>query len=445
MNNKEITIVYIVTGIYKQFFENFLESLKNLFIGYPKHLIVISDGLVEYHNKKYGETLIHIEEFIDYPYPTINYNKFQIVHHYAQKYNAQNIMYFDAETIINEYDQCINNFLLDKINDNKIVTMWTGVFQHKNLNDFFWGTDFCSLYGYYFGNFDDFHLVNRYMQIYKGNKWIQTSFFMTNLSTLEYFANKIKKFINYNNRMINMKLNFSDEAIFNYFNYYTDSDKIYADFFNREIDQSNIKDDIDLSHVFFTHKYKSPIEKAKIKFLTNNKLELFILYNENSLEYVENVNKFFINNFDKIKISGFGCKQNNDYYSYQCFNCYTPIFNRYIELDNDSFECDKCILKDKDFYYDDIDINNFIYTNDHDYIIPYCIPNVYGFIVNFTDNVYNFDYNEFIEGEYDYIEGKSFDDFNNLNDIDFVVFSKKYIKAWLDNNIDFTPKVYELK
>ena len=49
-----------------------------------------------------------------------------------------------------------------------------------------------------------------------------------------------------------MKLNFSDEAIFNYFNYYTDSDKIYADFFNREIDQSNIKDDIDLSHVFFT-------------------------------------------------------------------------------------------------------------------------------------------------------------------------------------------------
>ncbi len=196
MNNKEITIVYIVTGIYKQFFENFLESLKNLFIGYPKYLIVISDGLIEYHNKKYGETLIHIEEFIDYPYPTINYNKFQIVYHYAQKYNAQNIMYFDAETIINEYDQCINNFLLDKINDNKIVTMWSGVFQHKNINDFFWGTDFCSLYGYYFGNFDDFHLVNRCMQIYKGNKWIQTSFFMTNLSTLEYFANKIKKFIN---------------------------------------------------------------------------------------------------------------------------------------------------------------------------------------------------------------------------------------------------------
>ena len=318
-------------------------------------------------------------------------------------------------------------------------------FQHQNINDFFWGTDFCSLYGYYFGNFDDFHLVNRCAQIYKGNKWIQTSFFMTNLSTLEYFANKIKKFINYNNRMINMKLNFIDEAIFNYFNYYTDSDKIYTDFFNREIDQSNIKNDIDLSHVFFTHKYKSPVEKAQIKFLTNNKLELFILYNENSLEHVENVNKFFINNFDKIKISGFGCKQDNDYYSYQRFNCYTPIFNRYIELNNDAFGYDRCILKDKDFYYNDIDINNFIYTNDHDYIIPYCIPDVYGFIVNFTDNVYNFDYNEFIEGEYDYIEGKSFDDFNNLNDIDFVVFSKKYIKAWLDNNIDFTPKVYELK
>lgn len=444
MNNKEITIVYIVTGIYKQFFENFLESLKNLFIGYPKHLIIISDGLIEYHNKKYGETLIHIEEFIDYPYPTINYNKFQIVYNYAKKYNAQNIIYFDAETIINEYDPSINNFLLDKINDNKIVTMWSGFFQHQNINDFFWGTDFCSLYGYYFGNFDDFHLVNRCAQIYKGNKWIQTSFFMTNLSTLEYFANKIKKFINYNNRMINMKLNFSDEAIFNYFNYYTDSDKIYTDFFNREIDQSNIKNDIDLSHVFFTHKYKSPIEKTKIKFLTNNKFELFILYNENSLEYVENVNKFFINNFDKIRISGFGSKQNTDYYSFQHFNCHTPIFNRYIELDNDAFENDICILKDKYFYYNDIDINNFIYTNDSDYIIPFCVPDVYGFIINFNDNVYNFDYNEFIEGEYDYIEGKSFDDFNSLNDIDFVIFSKKYIKAWLDNNIDFTPKVYKL-
>ena len=69
---------------------------------------------------------------------------------------------------------------------------------------------------------------------------------------------------------------------------------------------------------------------------------------------------------------------------------------------------------------------------------------MYGFIINFNDNVYNFDYNEFIEGEYDYIEGKSFDDFNSLNDIDFVIFSKKYIKAWLDNNIDFIPKVYKL-
>ena len=444
--NNNITIVYIVTGIYKQFFEKFLESLKNLFIGYQKQLIVVSDGLVEYHNKKYRETLIHVEEFIDYPYPTININKFQIVYHYAKKYNAENILYFDSETIIEEYDNSINDFLLDKINDNKIVTMYPGYFQHKNnyINNFFWGTDFCTMYGHYHGHFDDFNFINRFVQIYKDNKWIQTSFFMTKLPVLKYFADKIKQFINFNNRMINLKLNFTDEAIFNYLNYYLDSDKIYVDFFNKEIDQNNMREDIDLSHVFFIYKYETPKGKSEIKFMTNYKFELFILYNEDSLEYVENVNKFFITNFNKVKISGYGYKQNTNYYEFDHFNCCTPIFNRYIELNDNVFSENGCILTEKNFYYDVIDINDFIYPNDDLCIEPPCIPDVYGFINHMTDDVFNFNYEEFYEGEYDYIEGKSFNELENMTDIDFIIFSKKYIKAWFENN-EYIPKVYKIK
>lgn len=443
MKTEKIDIFYIATGVYKRFFQNFLDSLKNLFKGYNKQLIVISDDLMDYDHKKYGETIVYIEHYINYPYPFINTNKFQIIDYYAQKYNSENILYFDCETIIEEYDDELNTFLLNKINDNKIVGMYTGIFQHNNINirNFMWGTDVMSSFGYYHGNFDDFNLLNRTVLYEKDYKWIQTSFFMTKPFILHYFAEKIKALINYNNRILNMKLNFTDETWFNYLNYYCDSDKIYANYFNKEIDQNNLKNEVDPFYTFFKYKYNMPMEKMYIKFGTNNKFEVFILYNEDSLEFIENVHKFFIKNFNKIMISGYGKDEYPINYDLDVYRYHMPIFYRYINLWDDWYTKNNIeILKENTFYYDIIAINQY---GDGDMEIL-CTPTVYGFVNHITEDAFNFNYEEFYEGEYDYIEGRSFSDLENITDIDLVIFSKKYINAWFNNN-EYIPKVYKIK
>ena len=73
-----------------------------------------------------------------------------------------------------------------------------------------------------------------------------------------------------------------------------------------------------------------------------------------------------------------------------------------------------------------------------------CTPTVYGFVNHITEDAFNFNYEEFYEGEYDYIEGRSFSDLENITDIDLVIFSKKYINAWFNNN-EYIPKVYKIK
>lgn len=440
----EIGIFYIATGVYKLFFQNFLDSLKNLFKGYNKQLIVISDGLEEYDHKKYGETLITVENFINYPYPFINTNKFQIVDHYAKKYNIENILYFDCETIINEYNDDIDNFLLNKINEGKFVSMYSEYFQKSDIQNFMWGTDFISFYGKYNNGFNDFDLMNRNVLLNKDYKWIQTSFFFTKYDLLHYFAEKIKSLVNYN-RILNMKLNFTDETWFNYLNCYYDGNKVYGDYFNDIIDKNGINKDLDLSHVFFKYKYSIPKEKTFIKFGTNNKFEVFILYNEDSMEFIEKVNKFFIKNFNNIKISGYGTPVYEPDFHFDHYKYYTPIFYRFINVFDYWFENNNVdIIKEKKFYYDLININKQVYIENAAININ-DLPDVYGFVNHINDSSLNFDYNEFYNGEYDYIEGKSFNDLNNVNDVDFVIFSTKYINAYFNNDINFIPKIYKLK
>lgn len=439
----EIGIFYIATGVYKSFFQNFLDSLKNLFKGYNKQLIVISDGLEEYDHKKYGETLVSVENFINYPYPFINTNKFQIVDHYAKKYNIENILYFDCETIINEYNDDIDNFLLNKINEGKFVSMYSEYFQKSDIQNFMWGTDFISSYGKYNNGFNDFDLMNRNILLNKDYKWIQTSFFFTKYDLLHYFAEKIKSLVNYN-RILNMKLNFTDETWFNYLNCYYDGDKVYGDYFNDIIDKNGINKDLDLSHVFFKYKYSIPKEKTFIKFGTNNKFEVFILYNEDSMEFIEKINKFFIKNFNNIKISGYGTPVYEPDFHFDHYKYYTPIFYRFINVFDNWFKNNNVdIIKEKKFYYDLININKQVYIENAAININ-DLPDVYGIVNHINDLSLNFDYIEFYNGEYDYIEGKSFNDLNNMNDIDFVIFSTKYINAHFNNDINFMPKIYKL-
>ena len=96
MNNETIGIFYIATGVYKEYFENFINTIKYIFPGYNKELIIISDGLKEYDNKFINDAHVHVEDFINYPYPFININKLQIVNYYAEKYNINMIVYFDT-------------------------------------------------------------------------------------------------------------------------------------------------------------------------------------------------------------------------------------------------------------------------------------------------------------------------------------------------------------
>lgn len=104
-NSHKLGVFFLATSVYKEYFENFKESLKNLFPNdFEKHLIIMSDGLEEYDNTKIGNFDVHRVEVIDYPYPLVPMNKFQMVSKYMKDYDLDYAMFFDADSIILEKD-----------------------------------------------------------------------------------------------------------------------------------------------------------------------------------------------------------------------------------------------------------------------------------------------------------------------------------------------------
>lgn len=121
--NIKLGIFYLATGVYKEYFEEFAKSLNNLFPNnnVEKHLIIMSDELKEYDGKEEFGCKIHCFDVIDYPYPLVLINKFQMVAKYMKDLDLEYGMFFDADTIIFEKSNEFWDKLKQKLMSGKLL------------------------------------------------------------------------------------------------------------------------------------------------------------------------------------------------------------------------------------------------------------------------------------------------------------------------------------
>lgn len=119
----KLGIFFLATSVYKEYFKEFANSLKNLFpnVGVEKHLIIMSDGLKEYDGKNLFGCKCHHFDVIDYPYPLVPMNKFQMVSKYLHDLNLDYGMFFDSDTIIFEKSHKFWVELKRKLMSNKLM------------------------------------------------------------------------------------------------------------------------------------------------------------------------------------------------------------------------------------------------------------------------------------------------------------------------------------
>lgn len=123
-SKKIVGIYYIATGIYKNNFKKFLESIHNFLPIYNKTIILLTDGLEEYKN--YSKDNINIEHHYieDHPWPIVALFRF----HYILKYktNYDYIFFINSNAVIKE-NKSINWFDQNKINVTKHFTYRSGI------------------------------------------------------------------------------------------------------------------------------------------------------------------------------------------------------------------------------------------------------------------------------------------------------------------------------
>lgn len=416
VNDNIIGIFYIATGVYKNYFQKFIETINYCFPNKTKKLIIISDGLKEYDNMYINGVNITVEDFISYPYPYININKFQIIHHYAKKYKINNIVYFDSETYFFEKEESFYDDLLKQSKD-KLISLIPSYFIKYTFRDFIYVVNTYTLWGQdnNFRDFDYFYSDN-YDNININYKWIQTSFFICSFDILSKINNLLKDLILYNNRITGNKLNYSDELYINYLNLY------YPELFHCDFYGISNDDDIPIvDSMFFYQKMFSYIEKQKLKFGGANYNFRMIMFNINS---DNDINKFFIKHIHNFLLTTCNSHTINN-----------MIFFNSIILSNEWFDDNHNIILERSFYS-----NKFLqlYENSDQIYI--------GFINKINEFTDNFNYDEFYDNDYDCIEGYDFDDIKNIkfNDIEMCCFSKRYIEAYFNNDNSFKPKKYKI-
>lgn len=203
-------IFYIATSVYKNYFNYFLETVNYIFPNKNKDLIILSDGLCEYDNKQIGNVHIIVENIIDYPYPLINLCKFQTIYYYAKKYNINNILYFDADTIVFKKDDDYWKWVDTLLKSNKLICSYHPHYLYNNEN-IFYNDGFI---------YDDSNLgvYCDPKNIHNNKCYIMSSFFMGSIKSIEYAYKEI-----YNMTSKDLKNNrwipwFSDEAYLNALN-----------------------------------------------------------------------------------------------------------------------------------------------------------------------------------------------------------------------------------
>lgn len=206
--NKKFGVFFLATSVYKEYFTEFSKSLKNLFpnTDMEKHLVIMSDGLKEYDGKNLHGFETHVVDVIDYPYPIVPMNKFQMVAKYMKDYDLEYGMFFDADTIIFEKSDKFWNEMENRLASGKLICSGHPHYLYtpdRNMSEPFVipRTDSC---GYMTPD-----VLNQH------KSYIITSFFAGNRNVIEKYAKKIKDMIGQDLSTIRWIPHYVDEAYMN--------------------------------------------------------------------------------------------------------------------------------------------------------------------------------------------------------------------------------------
>ena len=177
-----IGIFWLATSVYKKYFDNFIYTVHNLFPEYSKELFILSDGFKDINNQYIQGIKIHVIDVIDFPYPLVTANKFQMVKVYMEQYHIKYALYFDADTIIFDKDNSFWDDLYDKVYSGKFVMSYHPHYLYTPTREFG----------------DPFIPDDRSSEAYVNPKYINdnrcyiiTSFFFGRYEEVKRYANKI--------------------------------------------------------------------------------------------------------------------------------------------------------------------------------------------------------------------------------------------------------------
>jgi len=136
MNKIKIGMIYICTGKYKIFLENYLKSCeKNFLLDCEKKYFIFCDSDIDEIVKKYNINYEYIfQEKLPFPFPTLK--RFHMINSIKEKYKDINYIFFtNANMIFNE--NTLKEEILPNYEDNFLVSVeHPGYFNQNNCNNF---------------------------------------------------------------------------------------------------------------------------------------------------------------------------------------------------------------------------------------------------------------------------------------------------------------------
>ena len=116
-----IRIFTIATNVYKEYFEcYFIKTVDRIFKDYKKEIILFSDGLEQYDNMIYDNTVVHVKHLYDLYVFDIQFNKFNFINQEIDKYKDDDLcLYIDSDTMFCE-NYLAEQKILNTYNDDYI-------------------------------------------------------------------------------------------------------------------------------------------------------------------------------------------------------------------------------------------------------------------------------------------------------------------------------------
>ena len=129
-----IRIFTIATSVYKEYFETyFIQTVNKIFKDHKKEIILFSDGLEQYDNMIYDNTVVHVKHLYDLYVFDIQFNKFNFINQEIDKYDDNDLcLYIDSDTMFCE-NHLAEQKILNTYNDGNVHITSHPIFVFENV------------------------------------------------------------------------------------------------------------------------------------------------------------------------------------------------------------------------------------------------------------------------------------------------------------------------